>query len=111
MGISRLKFAASLGLFLACPAQAEVSCTASKFLINGYVYGMPALENIQLSGGGTMANVSLCGTNCADESTNQRLAVALSAQARGAQLILYFATVSSCAAVSAYDKPYGITLG
>lgn len=92
------------------PAHAEVWCAAATFQINGYVYGMPALENIQLVGGGAMPNVSLCATSCTDQATSQRLAIALTAQARGLPLWLYFGSVSQCSAIAAYDKPYGVNL-
>jgi hypothetical protein len=98
------------GLALTTSAHAEVFCTATAFTIDGYVHGMPALEGIQLSAGGTMAPVSLCGTSCTDAATSQRLAIALTAQARGKSLLLYFASLNSCAAVPAYEKVYGVNL-
>jgi hypothetical protein len=94
----------------ATPAFGEVFCLASSFDVNGYVYGMPALENIKLANGSTMPNVSLCGTNCTDAATSQRLAVALTAQARGLPLSLYFGSVSSCTAISAYEKAFGVSM-
>jgi hypothetical protein len=92
------------------PAAAEVFCFAKTFLINGYVHGMPALENITLVDGSFMPNVSLCATNCSDAATSQRLAIALTAQARGLPLQIYFGTVNSCTAITAYDKAYGLRI-
>lgn len=94
----------------ASAGRAEVNCSVQRFKINTYIYGMPSLEAIELTGGGTMANVSLCGTNCTGAATDQRLSVALTAQSRGAPLVLYFGDKSTCSAVTAYEKPYGITL-
>jgi hypothetical protein len=82
-------------LIPSAPATAEVFCVAKSYQINGYVPGMPALENIKLADGSTMANLSLGATNCSDPATSQRLAIALTAQARGLSLQLYSGTVNS----------------
>jgi hypothetical protein len=102
---------ASLGLCcMSIPASAEVFCTTKSYQVSSYVYGMPALERIVLTDGTTMAEVSLCGTDCTDRAADQRLSVVMTARALGLPIKLYFGDQSKCSDVPAYEKAYAVML-
>lgn len=92
------------------PASAEVFCVTNQYRISGYVYGMPALENIILNGGVPMQNISLCADSCADSGTQIRLSIAITAKSSNKSLVMYFATETNCSQVTAYSKPFAVSM-
>lgn len=96
--------------FTSSTASAEVFCSTSQFRISGYVYGMPAVENIVLTNGSPMQSVSLCGDVCTDTGTQARVSIALTAKALSRPLIMYFATETSCSQIASYSKPYAVSV-
>jgi hypothetical protein len=96
-------------------ANADVYCTITNFVVDTYDHGGVYLHGT-LTGGIGINFLVLCGTtagtqDCNSKATDRRLAVALSAQAQGKPLTLYFSQLwSSCSQVTNYSMPTTIQI-
>jgi hypothetical protein len=112
----RAWFASISGAILACgisaESRADTWCTLSNFIVDTYDHG-GAYVHGTLSGGLYAQFIVICGetnqqTDCTTQATDRRLAAALTAQAGGHNLNLYFVGLSDCADYQPYTRPASV---
>ena len=110
------KSVAALALtgWLGCDAtHAAAWCELTAYAVDAYDHTGVYLNG--LLAGQNASWIVLCGTSggttdCNSTATDRRLAVALSAQAQGKRLMLYFDALASCAAYTPYTRVTGIRI-
>ena len=99
----------ALALTLSFGARAEVFCQLQSYQVESTVNGSVILEAVGLVGSGSMLPVSLCGGGSCDSRTADRnMSLAVTAQARGVPLTLYYISGTSCSAMPYASTPFWI---
>jgi hypothetical protein len=114
MRSSVVKFCACLALLPMAPLHAAINCQLSSFSVETYHHGGVYLHGV-LEGQGAQWIV-LCGSSnttpidCSSKATERHLAVALTAQAQGKPLMIYFETLNSCTSFPPYTQATALKL-